>query len=84
MSEASYFFKMGKHQEWLIQYIQDNPAFVQVYMLHTLPLLVLVLVLVVLRTYLMITLPYSDTNSDCVGNYCCSGCHSLVILLLPL
>ncbi|CAM9158865.1 unnamed protein product [Ectocarpus sp. 8 AP-2014] len=29
MSEASYFFKMGKYIEWLIQYITDNPSFIQ-------------------------------------------------------
>eukprot|EP00752_Nemacystus_decipiens_P011387 g10117.t1 len=29
MSEASYFFKMGKYIDWLIQYIKDNPTFIQ-------------------------------------------------------
>ncbi|CAN0463572.1 unnamed protein product, partial [Scytosiphon promiscuus] len=29
MSEASYFFKMGKYMDWLIQYIKDNPTFIQ-------------------------------------------------------
>lgn len=27
--EANYFFRMGRHQEWLIKYIQDNPGFIQ-------------------------------------------------------
>ena len=30
MSESSYFFKLGKYQTWLVQYIQDHPEFVQV------------------------------------------------------
>ncbi|KAG5179463.1 methionyl-tRNA synthetase, partial [Tribonema minus] len=28
-SEASYFFRMGKYQEWLVQYINDHPEFIQ-------------------------------------------------------
>ena len=27
--EANYFFRLGKYQEWLIQYIQDHPKFIQ-------------------------------------------------------
>ena len=27
--EANYFFRMSKYQDWLIQYIQDHPAFIQ-------------------------------------------------------
>ncbi len=29
LSEENYFFKLSKYQSWLIQYIQDNPAFIQ-------------------------------------------------------
>lgn len=29
IKEANYFFRMGKYQEWLIKYIEDNPAFIQ-------------------------------------------------------
>ena len=27
--EANYFFRMSKHQGWLVQYIQDHPDFIQ-------------------------------------------------------
>lgn len=27
--EANYFFKMGQYQQWLIDYIKDNPEFIQ-------------------------------------------------------
>jgi methionyl-tRNA synthetase len=27
--EANYFFKMSKYQDWLIQYIEDHPEFIQ-------------------------------------------------------
>lgn len=27
--ETNYFFRMSKYQDWLIQYIQDNPGFIQ-------------------------------------------------------
>ncbi len=27
--EESYFFKLSKYQDWLIQYIEDNPGFIQ-------------------------------------------------------
>ncbi len=27
--EANYFFRMGKYQEWLIQYIEQHPQFIQ-------------------------------------------------------
>ena len=27
--EANYFFRMSKYQEWLIQYIEENPEFIQ-------------------------------------------------------
>ncbi len=27
--ETNYFFRMGKYQQWLIDYIQDNPGFIQ-------------------------------------------------------
>ena len=27
--ESNYFFRMSKYQEWLIQYIQDHPKFIQ-------------------------------------------------------
>jgi methionyl-tRNA synthetase len=29
IKEANYFFRMGKYQEWLIKYIEDNPSFIQ-------------------------------------------------------
>lgn len=29
LKEKSYFFKMSKYQEWLIQYIEDHPDFIQ-------------------------------------------------------
>lgn len=29
IQEDNYFFKMSKYQDWLIQYIQDNPDFIQ-------------------------------------------------------
>jgi methionyl-tRNA synthetase len=29
ITEANYFFKMGSYQEWLINYINDNPEFIQ-------------------------------------------------------
>lgn len=29
ITEANYFFRMGRHQEWLIQYIEDHPTFIQ-------------------------------------------------------
>lgn len=29
MREESYFFKLSKYQDWLIQYIQDHPEFIQ-------------------------------------------------------
>ena len=29
IKEKNYFFKMGKYQEWLIDYINQNPAFIQ-------------------------------------------------------
>jgi methionyl-tRNA synthetase len=27
--EANYFFRMSRHQDWLIQYIQEHPQFIQ-------------------------------------------------------
>ena len=27
--ESNYFLRMGKYQDWLVQYIQDNPKFIQ-------------------------------------------------------
>ncbi len=27
--ESNYFFRMGKYQDWLIQYIKDNPDFIR-------------------------------------------------------
>jgi methionyl-tRNA synthetase len=29
IQERNYFFRMGRYQEWLIQYIQDHPGFIQ-------------------------------------------------------
>lgn len=29
IKEANYFFRMGKYQQWLIEYIQDHPKFIQ-------------------------------------------------------
>jgi len=29
IKEANYFFRMGKYQEWLVKYIEDNPSFIQ-------------------------------------------------------
>jgi len=29
ISESNYFFRMSKYQDWLIQYITDNPSFIQ-------------------------------------------------------
>ncbi|MDA0321609.1 MAG: methionine--tRNA ligase [Verrucomicrobia bacterium] len=29
IKERNYFFRMGSYQEWLIQYIEDNPTFIQ-------------------------------------------------------
>lgn len=29
LTEANYFFKMGAYQEWLIEYIEKNPEFIQ-------------------------------------------------------
>jgi methionyl-tRNA synthetase len=29
MREESYFFKLSKYQEWLIQYIEEHPGFIQ-------------------------------------------------------
>lgn len=29
IKERNYFFKMSQYQEWLIQYIEDNPMFIQ-------------------------------------------------------
>lgn len=29
IEETNYFFKMSKYQDWLIQYIHDNPGFIQ-------------------------------------------------------
>ncbi|MEI7435935.1 MAG: methionine--tRNA ligase [bacterium] len=29
IQEANYFFRMSRHQEWLVQYIQDHPSFIQ-------------------------------------------------------
>ncbi len=29
IQEANYFFRMSRHQQWLIQYIQEHPAFIQ-------------------------------------------------------
>ncbi len=29
ISEANYFFRMSKYQDWLIKYINDNPKFIQ-------------------------------------------------------
>jgi methionyl-tRNA synthetase len=29
IKESNYFFRMGKYQDWLIRYIQDNPGFIQ-------------------------------------------------------
>lgn len=28
LTETNYFFRMSRHQEWLIQYIQDHPKFI--------------------------------------------------------
>jgi methionyl-tRNA synthetase len=27
--ESNYFFRMGKYQEWLVRYIEENPSFIQ-------------------------------------------------------
>ena len=29
MKESSYFFRMSKYQDWMIQYIEDHPDFIQ-------------------------------------------------------
>jgi methionyl-tRNA synthetase len=29
LSEDNYFFKLSKYQDWLIQYIKDNPSFIR-------------------------------------------------------
>ena len=29
IKEKNYFFKMSKHQEWLIKHLEDNPGFIQ-------------------------------------------------------
>lgn len=29
IKESNYFFRMSKYQDWLIQYINDNPAFIR-------------------------------------------------------
>ncbi len=29
ITESNYFFRMSRYQDWLVQYIQDNPAFIQ-------------------------------------------------------
>jgi methionyl-tRNA synthetase len=29
ITESNYFFRMSKYQDWLVNYIQDNPAFIQ-------------------------------------------------------
>ncbi|MDP6779728.1 MAG: class I tRNA ligase family protein, partial [Candidatus Latescibacteria bacterium] len=29
LSEQNYFFRMGKHQEWLIEYIESHPGFIR-------------------------------------------------------
>ncbi len=29
ITEANYFFRMGKYQDWLIEYIQTHPTFIQ-------------------------------------------------------
>jgi methionyl-tRNA synthetase len=29
IKETNYFFRMSKYQDWLIQYINDNPSFIQ-------------------------------------------------------
>ncbi len=29
ITETNYFFRMGKYQEWLIDYIEQNPGFIQ-------------------------------------------------------
>ena len=29
IAEANYFFRMGKHQDWLVNYIHDQPGFIQ-------------------------------------------------------
>ncbi|ACV67617.1 methionine--tRNA ligase [Desulfohalobium retbaense] len=29
IEEKNYFFRMQKYQDWLVQYIQDNPGFIQ-------------------------------------------------------
>lgn len=29
IKESNYFFRMSKYQEWLVQYIQDHPEFIQ-------------------------------------------------------
>jgi len=29
LTERNYFFRMSKYQDWLIQYIRDNPEFIQ-------------------------------------------------------
>jgi methionyl-tRNA synthetase len=29
MSETNYFFKLSKYQDWLIEYLQKNPGFIQ-------------------------------------------------------
>lgn len=29
LTEANYFFRMSKYQEWLVRYIEENPKFIQ-------------------------------------------------------
>ena len=29
LTESNYFFRMGKYQEWLVEYIHDHPKFIQ-------------------------------------------------------
>jgi len=29
ITETNYFFRMSKYQDWLVQYIEDNPKFIQ-------------------------------------------------------
>ena len=29
ITETNYFFRMSKYQDWLVQYIEDNPTFIQ-------------------------------------------------------
>ena len=29
IKESNYFFRMGKYRDWLIEYIQENPGFIQ-------------------------------------------------------